>query len=159
MNPKPRQMSRFFGWLMLVAGLLFFTALISKEGRLIVFGRKATATVEKVTRIQKNNGELVRNSSGRVVSRREASVSHIMHLTYLTQEGVKAQFDTAATFNTEAKVGDVHPIVYLASNPARAKIATARQLWLPAMVGLIVSTGCLGIGLFLLRLSSLPPIA
>jgi hypothetical protein len=159
MNPKSQKMSRFFGWLLLTAGVFFFTVLIAKEGRLIVFGKKATAQVQSVKKVQKNNGEVKRNNRGTVVSRRGPSISHVMHLTYKTQDGADAAFDTSATFNTEARVGDVHPIVYLPSDPSKAKIATMRQLWLPATVGLTVSLTCLAVGWFLLRLSSLPSLA
>jgi hypothetical protein len=68
------------------------------------------------------------------------------------------QVKTLATFNTEAKEGDQHPMIYLPSKPETAKIYSAKQLWLPMGVGIVFVSVCLALGLRCMSQKSFFPV-
>jgi hypothetical protein len=70
-----------------------------------------------------------------------------MQIAFNTKEGKPMQIETLATFNTPAKVGDEHPLVYLAAHPENARIYSAKQLWLPMCVGFVFVAVCAFLGL------------
>jgi hypothetical protein len=81
-----------------------------------------------------------------------------MYVGFTTKEGKVMEVKTLATFHTEAKVGDTHPMIYLPWRPERAKIYSVQQLWLPMIVGfgfvtvtLLVGVRCLSRGSFFPR--------
>lgn len=61
------------------------------------------------------------------------------------------QIRTLATFNTEARAGDNFPMIYLPSRPETAKVYSARQLWLPMGIGLLVISESTFLGLRFVR--------
>ncbi len=155
--PKPR-VGLFIGWALLLSGGFFLTMVVLKEGRLALFGQHTNAVVEKVTEITQSHTLSKYTSDGkrRTGDRKRTSISQVMQLGFITADGKPISFETLATFNTEAKVGDTQPIVYLPSDPMRAKIATLRQLWLPMLTGLLLSVLCLGGGVLLVKLRPSP---
>lgn len=61
------------------------------------------------------------------------------------------QIRTLATFNTEARAGDNFPMIYLPSRPETAKVYSARQLWRPMGIGLLVISVSTFLGLRFVR--------
>ena len=149
---KPGIVSLLLGWAFLLFGLLGMFSVVTKDMRVAVFGHKASATVEKVTERHSSSSRISGDGKTRTNT---SSVSRMMHLRFQTTDGKPANFETTSTFNTEAKVGDTHPILYLPGDTTRAEINTLRQLWLPMFVGTSVSCVCLGIGYLVLRWRSL----
>lgn len=138
------------GGVLLGLGLIGLVSLVTKEFRLTLFGEKATGVVRKVEEITTSTQSkwIKKGMSHQRVSR--SGPSYFMTIAYTTKDGKQIEFETLATFNTVAKVGDEHPLVYLPEHPENAKISTARQLWLPMIVGIIFTTVCLGLGALLL---------
>lgn len=130
-NSKPGRTSFIVGWGFVLFGLLCLLSVTTKEFRIAIFGHKATATVDQVT------------GSG------------IIHLSFVTAEGKPASFKTNSTFGTKTKAGDTHSILYLPSDPSRAKISTLRQLWMPMMIALTFTVLLLAPGALILRWRSL----
>ncbi|MES2569020.1 MAG: DUF3592 domain-containing protein [Verrucomicrobiota bacterium] len=136
------------GVVLVALGLLGATSLATKEIPLALFGEHSTGLVRKVETITSSSGSK-RNLNGKSESR--SSTSYIMHLAFTTKDGKPTEFKTTATFRTEARVGDEHPIVYLPFKPERAKIYSAKQLWLPMCVGFVFTGVCLFFGLRFVR--------
>jgi hypothetical protein len=131
LNPKFRIA---MGLVLVALGLVGATSLATKEIPLALFGEHSTGIVRKVETITSSGGSR-RSQNGKLESR--SSTSYIMHLSFTTKDGNPIEFKTTATFNTEARVGDQHPIIYLPTKPRTAKIYSARQLWLPMCVGFV----------------------
>lgn len=114
-------------------------SLSTKEIPLVLFGQSGTGVVNQVEVITHSG-----KSRWTGNDRRDSgySQSTILHLTVTTKDGKTATTKTHATFNTETRVGDQHPVVYLPSNPAVAKIYNARQFWLPLTVAVFFTTLC-----------------
>lgn len=143
---------KLIGLGLIALGLLGATSLAMKEIPLALFGEHTQGTVKKVEVIQTSTASKwvnVNGTSKRAVSR--GGDSTFMYIDFTTREGKPHEVKTLATFNTEAKVGDQHPMVYLPSHPERAKIYSAKQLWLPLCVGTVFSVVCFSLGLFLIR--------
>ena len=138
---------KFLGILLLALGALGTGSLLMKEIPLALFGRHTTGLVTRVEIITTSTGS--KWVHGRRESRSRSTTQ--MDLVYSTKEGQPLTVRTTATFRTEAKVGDHHPMVYLPWQPGNAKIYSAKQLWLPMAVGTIFSTACLLGGRRLLR--------
>lgn len=137
---------------LLALALLGATSLCMKEIPLALFGERATGIVKKVEVIQTSTASKWENkgtSSQRVVSR--SSESTFMHISFTTKDGKPVAIKTLATFNTEAKVGDTHPMIYLPSKPENAKIYSAKQLWLPMCVGFVFVSVCSFLGMRFVR--------
>lgn len=62
-------------------------------------------------------------------------------------------FKTVSTFGHDLKVGDAVKVIHLVSDPGFAEIYSAKQVWLPLGVGIIVTTVCGGLGWFLRRIA------
>jgi len=107
--------------------------------------------VEEITTSTSSKWEY-RNGQRQAVSR--AAPSYFMTLAFTTKDGKPVEVRTLATFNTEAAVGDEHPLLYMPSHPENAKISTARQLWLPMLVGILFTIGCIRLGLWLIMKKS-----
>lgn len=139
---------------LIALALLGATSLCMKEVPLALFGERSPGIVKKVEVIQTSTtSKWEKHGTGtRAVSR--GGQSTIMHIVFTTKEGKPIEGKHTATFNTEAKVGDEHPMIYLPSHPETAKIYSARQLWLPMVVGFVFAAVCLFLGLFLARGSS-----
>lgn len=155
MNSSQTQVTlfrRFIGLALLGLALLGATSLAMKEIPLALFGVHTTGTVKKVEVIQTSSSSQwvrVNGSSKKAIKR--GGDSTFLHIDFTTQTGEPHQIETLATFNTVAKVGDQHPMVYLPSHPERAKIYSAKQLWLPLCVGSVFTLVCLLLGIFLIR--------
>lgn len=129
-------------------GLVGGVSVMMKEGRLVIFGERAVGTVREVEQITTST----QATWGRDINRRSQAVkrsgpSNLLHLTFTTKDGRNIEFATRATFKTATKPGDTHPIVYLPSDPQLAKIASAKQLWLPMSIGMTFTAICLGVGI------------
>jgi hypothetical protein len=151
-KPQAVIFRKLLGLGLVALGLLGATSLCMKEIPLALFGERSTGTVKKVEVIQTSTAtKWESNGSGskRAVSR--GGYTTIMHMAFTTKEGKPLEIKTTATFNTEAKVGDQHPMIYLRSKPETAKIYSAKQLWLPMIVGIIFSSVCLILGFFVFR--------
>lgn len=136
---------------LLALSLLGFGSLVMKEYRLALFGVKAVGVVTAVEVIQTSSASKW-DRSGKRSSR--SSESTFMTLQFTTPEGQSLSVKTLATFHTVARVGDQHPMIYLPSKPDNAKIYSAKQLWLPMLIGTLFSSACLLGGLALFRTPS-----
>jgi hypothetical protein len=146
MRPATRQQTIFrrtIGICLIALALLGITSLSLKEIPLACFGERATGFVKQVEVIQTSTASKWRY--GQAESRGGSTT--IMHLVHTTKEGKLIESKHTATFHTEANVGDEHPLIYLPWHPERATIYSARQLWLPMIVGVIFSAFCLFLGL------------
>lgn len=117
----------FLGIVLLALGLLGTVSLLMKEISLALFGEHSSGTVQKVEVITTSTSS--RWVDGRRQSRSGSST--IMHIAFTTKAGEPFGIKTTATFRTEAKAGDQHPMIYLPWRPQTAKIYSAKQLWLP----------------------------
>lgn len=140
---------RPIAWVLLALAVLGFVSLSTKEYRLALFGVQTVGTVIAVEVIQTSTGSKWDRSTGKRSSR--GGDSTFMTMQFTTPDGQLQQVKTLATFHTVARVGDQHPMIYLPSKPANAKIYSAKQLWLPMLIGTIFSTACLLGGLILFR--------
>lgn len=124
--------------LLALSGLGVYS-LSTKEIPLVLFGQSGTGIVNQVEVITHSG-----KSRWTGNDRRDSGYSHttILHLTVTTKDGKKTETKTHATFNTETRVGDEHPVIYLPSNPTVAKIYNARQFWLPLCVAVTFTTLC-----------------
>lgn len=146
---------KLIGLGLIALSLLGATSLLRKEIPLAFFGERTTGTVKKVEVIQTSTAsKWEKKGFGQKQAVSRSSDSTFMHIGFTTKEGKPMEVKTLATFNTEAKVGDEHPMIYLPSNPEKAKIFSAKQLWLPMCVGFIFCTFCSFLGIFLVRGSS-----
>jgi len=137
-----RRFKAILGVVLIALGLLGFTSLIMKEWRLALFGEHSMGIVrrvEKITTSTTSTSEL-RNGTRKV---RHGSGLTFMYISFTPKDGKPVEVKTLATFRTEAKEGDTHPMIYLASHPENAKIYTAKQLWLPMIIGMVFSAACL----------------
>ena len=148
---KPIHLRRAIGIVLLALALVGVTSLIMKEYRLALFGERATGVVNRVEKITTSSGSSGTIKGGQRVGVRHGSELTFMYIDFTTKEGRALQVKTLATFNTEAKAGDSHPMIYLPTKPETAKIYSARQLWLPLCVGSVFSVVCFFGGLLLLR--------
>jgi hypothetical protein len=133
---------KFIGLILIGLAILGATALCMKEIPLALFGEHTNGIVKKVEVIQTSTSSKWRN--GRLESRGGSTT--IMHMTHQTKDGQTIESKHTATFHTEAKVGDEHPLVYLPWRPENVKIYSAKQLWLPMTVGVIFISVCLFLG-------------
>lgn len=147
-------MRPFFGVVLLLFGLLGVFSLVSKEGRLLASGERTEGVVEQV--IEKHS----RSTTDRVHDsktgttryvKRGGGVTYDMMMRFTTAGGTSELTKISAMFYHVPKVGDKHPILYLASNPKVAKVESFRQLWAPMLVGLTVTSLSLGGAFWLLR--------
>ncbi|MEY4484696.1 MAG: hypothetical protein RL693_2148 [Verrucomicrobiota bacterium] len=144
---------------LLALALLGAISLCMKEIPLALFGERAFGIVKEVEIIQTGTTTRWENkssSSPKAVS--SASTLTIMHIDFSTKDGKPVSIKTVATFHTEAKVGDTPLLLYLPSNPANAKIYSAKQLWLPMGVGIVFVSVCSFLGLRLLRPKKAPTV-
>lgn len=148
---QPIHLRRAIAVVLIALALLGVTSLVMKEYRLALFGEHATGVVTKVEKITTSTGSSGTIKNGQRVGVRRGSESTFMYIDLTTKDGKVLNVKTLATFHTEAKVGDTHPMIYLPSRPETAKIYSARQLWLPMCVGTIFSAACFFGGLRLLR--------
>jgi hypothetical protein len=150
-KPKRSPLRLAIAIVLVALGLLGGVSVLMKEGRLLVFGERATGTVREVEEITTSTqATWGRDIKGRSHIVKRSGPAHLVHLTFVTQDGRNIEFATRATFSTETKPGDTHPLIYLPSSPQLAKIASAKQLWLPMCVGMIFTAVCLGAGVCLL---------
>ena len=144
---------RVIGWGLVLLGVLGVCSLTMKQGRLLLFGERATATVKslEVTTSTKLLSKHDSHGQLRTGDRRRTSTSTHILLTYTTKEGLAAECETRALMGTVTKEGDLHPILYLRSDPRTACIVSARQLWMPMLMGTLFSGFALLFGLLSLR--------
>ena len=148
---KPYHLRRVLGIASLALGLLGVISLSLKEIPLALFGERSTGVVQRVEKITVSSGSsgYVKNGQHRGV--KYGSEQTYMHIDFATKDGKPVQVKTISTFNTEARTGDRHPMIYLPWKPDTAKIYSAKQLWLPMCVGTIFTVACFWGGLKLLR--------
>ena len=157
MKPGTRRQTVFritMGLGLMALAVLGTTSLCLKEIPLALFGKPATGTVRKVEVIQTSTSSTWRN--GRSEGRGGSTT--LMHIVFNTQEGTPVESRHTATFHTEARVGDEHPMIYLPWRPGNAKIFSAKQLWLPMTVGVIFSSVCGFLGQRCLRNKRIFPV-
>lgn len=143
---------KLLGLALLALALLGAASLCLKEIPLALSGEHASGIVKKVEVIQTSTAsKWEHNGSGSEKAVSRGGTSTLMSIDFTTKDGKPVSIKTRATFRTEAKVGDTHPIIYLASNPENAKIYSAKQLWLPMSVGLVFVSVCSYVGMRLLR--------
>ena len=148
------QSKAFFGILgigLFALGLLGAWSLATKEFRLALFGQRSTATVVKVEKITTSSGSKWEKRGFKKVAVSRGGELEFMTLEFDPGDGHKTQVETLSTFNTEAKLGDKHPLIFLKSDPKNAKIFSAKQLWLPMVIGTVFSMICLFIGGFAVK--------
>jgi hypothetical protein len=159
-DTKPRFFKKLIGFGLIALALLGATSLGMKEIPLALFGERALGTVKKVEEITTSSDTKweKRGFDGKKRAVNRSSDLTFMYVDFTTKEGKPMEVKTLATFHTEAKVGDTHPMIYLPWSPERAKIYSAKQLWLPMIVGLgfvtvtlLVGVRCLSRGSFFPR--------
>lgn len=160
MNPDKQRtiFKRIIGVVLIVLGIIGSVSLCLKEFPLALFGEHSFGIVKKVEKITTSNGSsgIIRN--GVRVGKKSGSELTFMHIDFTTKGGKAMQVKTLATFNTEAKEGDQHPMIYLPSKPETAKIYSAKQLWLPMGVGIVFVSVCLALGLRCMSQKSFFPV-
>ena len=149
------------GWILLAFGVFFFGALLWNQGRLVAFGQVTDGTITKLTtRVSYGGGSSRRpgESLESYRNRNRPSISYDLHVTYTPEGGEPFEFKTTSTFGHELQKGDSVKVIYVPGSPKSAEIHSAKQLWLPMVVGFIVSSGCLAGGIFLRRLVKRIPV-
>lgn len=158
--PFPPGLRRFFGVMLLLFGLLGIFSLVSKEGRLLVSGKRAEGVVEKV--IEKVSRSTSTNTydyaKGKYVQK-GGGVTYDMMMRFTAADGQSVLAKISAMFYVVPKVGDRHPILYLPASPMTAKVESLRQFWLPMMVGVTVTSLSLGGAWWLLLRRRKPALA
>ena len=144
---------KVIGAILLALAGLGVTSLALKEYRLALVGEQTTGIVQKVEKITTSSDSKWITRNGVQISVPRGGESTFMHIAFTTKEGKSVEIETLATFHTQAKEGDTHPMIYLPAHPENAKIYSAKQLWLPMCVGSVFSLGCFFLGLWLLRRS------
>lgn len=139
------------GIALLAVGSIGVVSLCTKELPLALLGQHSIGRVKRVEIVRSSTGSAGTFRNGTRVGKKLGSNLTYMHLAFTTQDGRAMEVKTLATFNTEAKEGDEHPLIYLPSKPETAKIYSAKQLWLPMGVGIVFSTLFLTGGWFLVR--------
>jgi hypothetical protein len=147
-NAKSFPLKKLIGIGLIALALVGATSLCMKEVPLALFGERAPGVVKRVEKIRTSTNSKweKKGFSSTKESVDRGTELTFMHIGFTTKEGKPMEVKTLATFNTEAKEGDSHPMVYLASNPDRAKIYSAKQLWLPMCVGFGFVTVALFLG-------------
>lgn len=160
-DTKPRFFKKLIGFGLIALALLGATSLGTKEIPLALFGERALGTVKKVEDITTGSDTKweKRGFDGKKRAVNRSSDLTFMYVDFTTKEGKPMEVKTLATFHTEAKVGDTHPMIYLPWSPERAKIYSAKQLWLPMIVGMGFVTVTLLVGLRCLSRGSFFPKA
>lgn len=144
-------MKRIIGILLLALALTGVVSLSMKEYRLALTGERTTGVVTKVEKITTSTGSDGYYRNGRLKGHKHGSELTFLYIDFTTRDGEARNVKTLATFHTPENAGDVHPMIYLPSQPENAKICSARQLWLPMTVGTVFSIACGWGGLRLLR--------
>lgn len=154
----PRGLILFLAWACLAFAALCLGRVVL-DARLAALGVVADGTVVK-TEITTTSGGTTSRRSGESRSeyerRRSNRSSTSLHATVrFTAAGETAprDFKTVATFRQELKTGDTVKVIHLPSDPGSAEIYSAKQLWLPLTVGIVVTLVSGGLGWFLLRLA------
>ncbi len=147
---------RILGGGLIAMGITGVVSLFMKEIPLALNGERSTGIVTKVEKITTSYGSTGNSRGGVRAGGKYASDLMFMYIDFTTKDGQAMQVKTLATFNTEAKEGDLHPMIYLPSKPETAKIYSAKQLWLPMSVGIVISTLCLVGGRAMVKCRSLP---
>ncbi len=148
---KPIHLRRAIGLVLIALAILGTTSVMKKELPLALFGEHSTGIVKNVEKITTSTNSKWEYRNGRRYAVSRGGESTFMTITFATKDGKAMEVETLATFNTEAKVGDSHPMIYLPAKPETAKIYSAKQLWLPLGVGIAFSLVCGLGGLHLLR--------
>lgn len=151
MIATPKQAAIFWkivGCSLIALGLLGSTSLVLKEYRLALCGEHATGVVTKVETITTSTSSKWITRGGQKIAIPRGGDLTFMQIAFTTQAGKQMEVETLATFHTEAAVGASHPLIYLPSKPELAKIYSAKQLWLPMIVGTLFSIGCLWLGVW-----------
>lgn len=141
---------KIIGISLIALAALGVTSLVMKEYRLALFGERSSGVVKKVETITTSTASKWITRNGVKVSVPRGGDLTFMTIDFTTKDGKEVEVETLATFHTEAKKGDTHPMIYLPSHPENAKIYSAKQLWLPMCVGTVFSIGCLLAGLWLM---------
>lgn len=137
MNPT---LKRTIGFVLLALGITGVISLCMKEFPLALFGERSTGVVKRVEKVTTSTGSEGKIRNGVRVGKKYGSDLTFLHIDFTTKDGRAMQVKTLATFNTEAREGDQHPMIYLPSKPETAKIYSAKQLWLPMGIGIVFST-------------------
>ena len=148
---KRPALKRIIGIVLLLLAITGVVSLSLKEYRLALFGERSTGVVTKVETITTSTASDGYYRNGRLVGKKYGSDLTFLYLDFATQEGKAQHVKTLATFHTEARAGDEHPVIYLPWEPENAKIYSARQLWLPMLIGTVFSVACSFGGWKLLR--------
>jgi hypothetical protein len=156
-SAKSFPFKKLIGIGLIALALVGAVSLCVKEIPLALFGERAAGVVKRVEKIRTSTDSKweKKGFSSTKESVDRGTELTFMYIGFTTKEGKLMEVKTLATFNTEAKEGDTHPMVYLSSNPDRAKIYSAKQLWMPMIVGLgfvtvtlLVGVRCLSSGSF-----------
>lgn len=150
-NPQAAVFRRLIGIALLAFGITGVVSLCMKEFPLALYGERSTGIVKKVEKITTSSGSSGEIRNGVRVGKKYGSELTFMYIDFTTKDRRAMQVKTLATFHTEAKEGDQHPMIYLPSKPETAKIYSAKQLWLPMCVGIVFSSASLFGGFFFVR--------
>lgn len=151
-HSQPAIFRKLLGLGLLALALLGSTSLCLKEIPLALFGEHASGVVKNVEVIQTSTtSKWEHNGSGSQKAVSRGGSRTLMSIEFTPKDGKPVGIKTTATFHTEAKVGDTHPMLYLPSNPENAKIYSAKQLWLPMVVGFVFVSVCSYLGMRLIR--------
>ena len=149
---------RFMAWVLLAFSLICGCRLVF-DARLACFGVRTEGSVTHVEARTTYGGTTSRRSgeSWAEYQRRrdrKSGTSRFATVRFTPAGGAPREFRTRCTFGHVPNVGDLVPVLHLASDPGVAEIGTARQVWLPLSVGIGVMLGSAGLGSFLRRMAA-----
>lgn len=145
---------RFFGILLVAAGVFFLGAVLRNPGRLVAWGARTQGEVVEVTEKSSSSATSRREGESRQAyreRRQRKSTRYFLRVRFTAADGVPAEFTTTSTFGHVLKTGDAVGVVYLPGDPSEAEIDSSRQLWLPLATGTLLGSACLAGGVLLLR--------
>lgn len=153
-----RRMVLVLGGSLLLFGVLCLARVVF-DAQLGFTGAITDGVVTKIEMRSSSSGVTSRRSGEtwseyeRRRDRQRGSVSYDCSVRFTPAAGEPRDFKTVSTFGHDRKVGDAVKVIYLASNPGRAEIYSAKQVWLPLCVGGIVTIASLTGAWFFFRLA------
>ena len=145
--------------MLILAG--FFLVCLLLDIRLASFGVTTDGVVTKVEEKVSSSRTTRRSNETESAYRRRTEeatggISYCPWVRYTPASGETVEFRTVSTFGNEVQAGSAVKVIYLASNPKKAQIHTFKQVWMPIIIGSIVTTVTFLLGSFLLRFSGRP---
>lgn len=158
--PRTRRPSFWFGCFLVFGGVFFLVCLLL-DLRLALFGTTTDGVVTRVEEKVSSNRTTRRSNETESAYRRRSEqatggIAFYPWVRYTPALGTPVEFKTLSTFGNEVQPGSAVKVIYLAANPRKAQIHTFKQVWMPIIIGSILTTVTFLLGVFLLRFSGRP---